>query len=132
MRYYLTILFLLLLVAVDASGDAFRMSGWLPLSHSMESVLIIGFFLLWAKSGFKWQYILLYFLGRIWLFDIVHNLITHKGVLYMGMNDYMGRSVIWFADLVGQNYLNFSFVIKFMALFTWVGLSIKYSDERSY
>ena len=140
MKPYLTILLLLLLCVIDATGDAFRY-GAPVLSHSLETLQIAGWF---GFAGvFALQvikpymrtvrdiirlllfYALMYTLGRIWLFDITYNLWCSNELLYLGSNDLVGKFVRWFADLVGQNYIHFSFMMKFLALFVWVGLLIK-------
>ena len=117
-----TSLALLFLVILDASGDAFRGNGWQLVHHFMESIQISIWILVWILFRFNPVFIVMYILGRVWLFDPVLNLWvgnpTH--LLYMGENDIFGKSVRWFADLVKQNYLHFSFMLKFIALIWWV------------
>jgi len=66
-----------------------------------------------------------YILGRIWLFDLLFNVLTGHNLLYMGKNDLFGRITIWFAGLVKQRYEHFSFMVKFLALIVWIGLILK-------
>ena len=61
---------LLLLVILDASGDAFRLKGWQVLHHLFEAIQIAGWISIWALFGFDPVYIAFYILGRIVLFDI--------------------------------------------------------------
>jgi len=116
---------LLLQVALDASGDAFRFRTWQKAHHSMEVVHVALWFDLWACFGFKWRYFLLYILGRLWLFNIVFNLWCGWELLYMGTTDPVDISIRWFADLVKQNYMHFSFMLKLLSLIGWVSVYIK-------
>jgi len=119
------VILLLVLVVIDATGDAYRHMGRQYAHHAMEVFQIAGFFLLWALFGFKRVFILLYILGRIWLFDITYNLWCGFNWLYIGESDLGGEGIRWFAHLVKQNYYHFSFMIKFLSLVTWVGVFIK-------
>lgn len=130
-KYIQTGLILLALVVIDATGDALRLAGWQIPSHAMESIQVAGWILIWALYGFKGYYIAMYILGRIWAFDLVHNLWTGHQLLYMGTNDLVGLAVHWFSDLVKQNYLHFSFILKFIALVWWTGWLISDGDTRS-
>ena len=118
-KHIQTALILLGLVVLDATGDALRQNGWQIPHHLMEVVQVAGWILIWALYGFKGYYVAMYILGRLWAFDVVHNLWTGHILLYMGESDLVGISVRWFAGLVKQNYLNFSFILKFIALVWW-------------
>lgn len=118
-------LLLLLQVVLDATGDAFRAKGWQLAHHLTEGIQIAGWFLIWALFGFGYIFIPIYILGRIWLFDLLFNIWKGNQLLYMGENDVLGKAVRWFADLVGHNYMNFSFIIKLLALVGWIGLMLK-------
>jgi hypothetical protein len=124
-------LLLLSLVVIDASGDALGLIGWQIPSHTMEVVQVAGWILIWALYGFKGYYIVMYVLGRIWAFDLVHNLWTGEHILYMGLNDIFGLSVRWFADLVKQNYYHFSFMLKFISLVWWVAWLLTDGNARA-
>lgn len=141
MTTYITIL-LLLIVVIDATGDAFRFKGWDVVHHVMETLQIAAWFafaVLFAAFCMnsvhanesvmavvmgQWHYALIYVLGRIWLFDLLFNIITGHDPLYMGKSDLVGRSVIWFSGKVKQDYKHFSFIIKAMALIAWIGLML--------
>ena len=118
-KYIQTALILLGLVVLDATGDVFRATRWQIPHHAMEVVQIAGWIAIWALYGFKRYYIAMYILARLWAFDLVYNLWFGHPLLYMGSSDLVGLSVRWFADLVKQNYLNFSFMLKFLALVWW-------------
>ena len=113
-------LILLGLVLIDSAGDAFRFKGYQIISHSAEVVQIGGWITLWALFGFDWQFIVMYIVGRIVLFDITWNLITGHNILYMGENDLVGIGIRAFARLVKQDYRHFSFIIKFLAALVWI------------
>jgi len=118
-------LVLLLQVALDASGDAFRAKGWQVIHHFMEALQIAGWFLIWALFGFEPIFIPIYILGRIWLFDLIFNIWKGNHLLYLGENDVFGKVIRWFANLVKQNYMHFSFILKLMALVAWLGLMLR-------
>ena len=130
-KHIQTALILLGLVVLDATGDAFRASGWQIPHHTIEVLQIAGWIALWALYGFKRYYIAMYILARIWAFDIVFNLWYGTKLLYLGHSDLVGLSVHWFADLVGHNYMHFSFILKFIAFVWWAGWLISDGDTRS-
>ena len=115
---------LLLQVALDASGDAFRFRTWQIAHHVMEASQVVLWVLLWACFGFRWRYLLLYVLGRLWLFNIIFNGWCGWEWLYLGTTDPVDISIRWFAELVKQNYLNFSFMVKFMSLVCWISVFV--------
>ena len=119
------IISLLLLIIIDATGDALRFLNRSIASHTMESLQIAGWFAIWALFGFEWLYIPVYILGRIWLFDVLFNVLTAHDPLYMGKNDLFGLAVHKFSEWVRQDYKHFSFTIKFVSLIAWIGLLIK-------
>jgi len=137
------IISLLLLVVLDAYGDALRYRGY-QIWHLVEAVQIAGWFVfagLFAADCMTsivanqsvmsiilsgWIYVLIYVLGRIWLFDLVYNLTAGKPILYVGKNDLFGKSVRWFAGIWPVSYSNVSFIVKFMALIGWVALLLGY------
>lgn len=141
-KYTIVVLLLLLQALLDATGDAFRFNGWLVVSHTMEALQIAGWFVFAGLFVLEVAhipyigrnsiirlllfYVLMYTLGRIWLFDITHNLWCGNDLLYLGESDLVGKTIRWFADLVRQNYTHFSFMVKFLALFSWIALFIKY------
>jgi len=114
-----TSLALLLLIILDATGDAFRLEGRQVLHHVVESFQIAGWLAVWALFDFNMVYIVMYILGRLILFDVTFNAIAGNSLLYMGENDLVGKGVRWFADLTKQNYIHFSFMLKFMSLLVW-------------
>ncbi len=131
LKHIQTGLILLTLVALDATGDALRLNGWQVPHHVVESIQIGWWLLIWALYGFKRYYIAMYILARVWAFALVFNLWAGNKLLYLGTNDLVGISIHWFADLVGHNYMHFSFILKFMALVWWVGWLISDGDTRS-
>ena len=115
----LTSLILLLLVILDASGDACRLEGWQLLHHVIESFQIAGWIVVWALFDFNLVYIVMYLLGRFIAFDLVFNIWAGNEILYVGESSLYGRLIRSFADLVHQNYQHFMFIFKFMALMVW-------------
>lgn len=118
-------LILLLQVALDASGDAFRAKGWQFVHHIMETFQIVGWIVVWALFGFNSLFIPIYILGRIWLFDLLFNIWKGNHLLYLGENDLYGKAIRWFAGKVKQNYMHFSFILKLIALVAWFGLMLR-------
>lgn len=113
-----TIISLLLLVQVinDAIGDAFRLKGWQVVHHAVETFQIAGWIVLWAFFGFELQFVVMYIMGRIWLFDIIFNLISGNRLLYVGVSDLVG---ILIRKLPVPD-VHLSFIIKFLALLVWI------------
>jgi len=124
-KFYIVTIILLGIILADATGDAFRFKGWMLLHHSMEVIQIGGFLILWKLYGFRWAFVLLYILARLWLFDIVYNLICGFHLLYVGTTDPVDKGIRGFAYLVRQNYMHFSFMIKFIALVSLIGVFIR-------
>ena len=119
-------LLLLALVGLDATGDAFRFLNRQVLHHAMEVLMIAGFIALWAFFPFEPVYIIIYILGRLWLFDVLWNVITGQNPLYIGTSDLYGRSVRWIGEKLRVSYMHFSFMIKFMSFMAWIGLIIRF------
>ena len=115
----LTSLSLILLVILDATGDAFRAAGMMDLHHVIESFQIAGWIAVWALFDFNLIYIVMYVIGRIWLFDMTFNLWAGNSLLYIGSTSFYGKAIRGFADLVHQNYMHFSFILKFIAGIWW-------------
>ena len=132
-------LLLLALVAVDASGDAFRFRGWQIASHSMEVVQIIGWCLfaavfalfhstdildasLWEIILLMLPYAVMYIMGRIILFNPLWNVLTGCKLLYVGESNWYDLFIRWVANLKFWRcaYTNVHFIIIFMALLVWV------------
>jgi hypothetical protein len=130
-KYIQVGLILLGLVVLDASGDAMRILGWQIPSHAMETIQIAGWILIWALYGFKRYYVAMYILARIWAFDIVLNLWTGFRLLYVSDNDLVGLAILWFADLVHQPYVHFSFILKFITLVWWIAWLLSDGDHRA-
>jgi len=124
-------LILLALVVIDATGDVFRAAHWQIPHHAMEVIQVAGWIAIWALYGFKKYYIGMYILARLWAFDLVYNIWFGHPLLYMGQSDLLGLSVQWFADLVKQNYLHFSFMIKFLSLVWWVAWLLTDGNARA-
>ncbi len=115
----LTSIALLLLVVLDASGDAFRHEGWQLLHHGVESLQLAGWVAVWALFDFNLVYIVMYIAGRVLLFSMTFNLFAGNEILYIGESSIYGKAIRGFADLVHQNYIHFSFMIKFIAGLWW-------------
>jgi hypothetical protein len=121
MAEYITIgLVLLGLVILDGSGDAFRSKGWQILHHTMETIQIAGWILIWALFGFEPYYVAMYVLGRIWAFDLTWNLWTGNRILYVGTSDLFGRAIRGISNLFKVPYENTSFIIKLIAVAWWI------------
>lgn len=128
MNEHLTIpLFLLALVVFDAVGDAFRLRGWNIPHHVVESVHVGGWIVVWALFGpaFLPVYVYMYVLGRIVLFDPVFNLVAGLPFFYVGSNSIYDIAVTVFGGWVKQHPGHFAFILRFMALVSWIGLLIK-------
>lgn len=124
-----TSLVLLLIIILDASGDAFRLNGWQLAHHIMESIQIAGWIAIWAVFRFNPVFIVMYILGRFIGFDLVYNLIAGNIWWYVGDNSLYGKFFIWFADLVGQPIGLMISIPKIMALAWWTAW---FSTDRTF
>ena len=115
-----TSLALLLLVILDASGDAFRLEGWQVAHHIMETLQVAGWVVVWILFKFNPVYIVMYILGRFIAFDTVFNLIADNELFYVGESSLYGRFLEWFTGIVGTPPAMLVSALKFMALVWWV------------
>ena len=120
-------LILLFQVLIDALGDGFRIRGWQLWHHSMESLRIAVWICLWTSTAFgwldfEWYYIAMYILGRIWLFDIVLNLVVDFEVFYVSDSSWDGKILIWLSSdkIFDVPVILPAVMIKFIALVWWV------------
>lgn len=112
-------LILLLVVAIDAAGDAFRIHQWQILHHSMEVLGIVAFFVIWASFDFRYEYAIMYPTGRIWLFDPLLNVIAGYKLTYAGKSSLYGRLLSWFMNKV-KNPGVLIWWIRIMFLVFWI------------
>jgi len=115
---------LLLLVILDASGDAFRFKGWQFIHHLTESVQVAGWIAVWALFGFELVYIPIYILSRIILFDVIFNAISKHPLMYVGESDLFGGFIRWIGRIFKVPYEHPAFIFRVMAFIAWVGLVI--------
>lgn len=115
-----TSLALLLMVILDATGDAFRLEGWQVLHHMIEAAQVAGWFVIWGLFPFNPVWIVMYILGRFVTFDLVFNLIAGNDWWYVGESSLYGRFLTWFAGLVKQPLGEFQAMPKFVALVWWI------------
>lgn len=112
-------LLLLLLVVLDAAGDAFRLKGKQVLHHSLESLQVALWVAVWALFEFQPYYIAMYILGRFVMFDLVFNLIAGNKLLYVGKSSLYGRFFSWFIPRVKEPGQLLPW-LKILALGWWV------------
>lgn len=123
---HIVILILLLQVILDAVGDGFRVRGWQKLHHSAEAIQIGIWLALLVSTGiqvidFQWYLVIMYILGRIWLFDPVNNLVSSRKIGYVGKSSIDGVIYHFISDKIFHNGVEHtSFIIKFMALVAWI------------
>lgn len=115
-----TSLTLLLIILLDASGDAFRLHGWQVAHHIMEALQICGWLFIWFNFRFNPVWIVMYLLGRFVVFDVTFNLIAGLDWWYVGESSLYGRIIVWFSDLVKQPVALMVSMPKFIALVWWV------------
>lgn len=115
-----TSLALLLLVVLDASGDAFRLNGWQAAHHVMETIQVAGWFAVWLLFRFNPVYIVMYLLGRFIGFDAIFNLITDNELFYVGESSLYGRFLSWGISMMGINMGMLIGWLKLLALIWWV------------
>lgn len=115
-----TSLALLVLVLLDATGDAFRANGWQVAHHTMESLQVAGWFAVWILFKFNPVYIVMYILGRFVSFDTAFNLIAGNDWWYVGESSLYGRFLSWLASVVKQPVSMFVTSFKAIALIWWV------------
>lgn len=118
---------LLALVVFDAIGDAFRFRGWNIPHHAVESIHVVGWFVIWALFGpdFLPVHVALYILGRVVLFDIVFNIAGGLPIGYVGENSLYDLAVKLWAKWVKQSPANFAFIFRLIAFVFWIGTLIK-------
>lgn len=98
MSFLIVSIILLLIIAVDAVGDALRAEGKLIGSHVMESVQIASWIAIWALFDFDVYYIAMYVLARFAFFDLIYNKVSRNNWLYIGNSSYYDRLIRWFAE----------------------------------
>ena len=128
---------LLLIVAIDAAGDAFRIHQWQNVHHAMEVIVSVLWFIFAALFAIHvrhelifnpgvWSVIKLllpfggmYITGRIWLFDPLLNLIAGYRLTYSGKSSVYGRVLSWFQGKVKEPG-HLVWVLRVMALVAWI------------
>ena len=118
-------LVLLIPVFVDAVGDALRSRGNLITHHIMEVLHVGCWIAIWILFPFQWQYVVMYVLGRIILFDVIYNLTAGVVITYIGNNSLYDIILKKFGGWVKQHPIHFVFIFRFMALVSWIALLIK-------
>ncbi|KKM01892.1 hypothetical protein LCGC14_1789890 [marine sediment metagenome] len=113
-------LVLLLIVMLDAAGDALRLRKHQVISHMAEAVQVALWIAVWALFEFQVYYIAMYILGRFIVFDLVFNLIAGNKIFYIGESSLYGRGLRWLAGKVRQPVGLFISMPKLMALVWWV------------
>jgi len=126
----LIISYLLLLVVLDATGDAFRFKGWQKAHHFCETLQVAMWLALFALTGlgymeFRWVYIMIYILERVLFFDPIWNGITGHRWLYVGENDLMGMAIRGIAKLFKVPYEHPSFMVKFISALALIAILIQ-------
>jgi len=109
-------LLLLLIVSLDALGDAFRRLQKHVLHHVMESIPIMLWMAIWALFGFDWYYIAMYILARFAVFDLVYNLTVGHSWYYIGDSSIYDKGIKWFAKVARAPISYVVGVPKFIAL----------------
>ena len=123
-------LVLLVVVAVDATGDAFRLRGWQVPHHVMEIFHVGLWIYIWAFYKFHRDLIWTYILGRIIVFDLVFNLVAGLSIGYVGDSSIYDISVRMFGELVNQHPVHFAFILRFIAFLGWISVVIKNSHVK--
>jgi hypothetical protein len=124
-------LVLLILVLLDAIGDAFRLRNWQIPHHIVEVFHVAGWIGVWFAFDFQWLYLPIYILGRIVLFDIVFNLTAGLPIGHIGENSIYDIVVSKLGGWFKQNPANFAFIFRFIALLAWVGTYLVLSGYYS-
>lgn len=117
-EFQIVTLILLAVCGIDAAGDAFRARKWQVIHHSMEVLGITAWFTIWALFEFQAIYLVMYITGRIFIFDVLFNLIARNKWTYVGTSSLYGRILKWFANWVKEpGFL--VWVLRVMALAWW-------------
>ena len=122
-------LVLLGIVALDSTGDALRLRNKQLLHHSLEVVQIGGWIVLWSLFGFKIEYVAMYVLGRIWLFDPLFNLVAGNKLSYIGSSSIYDKLLKWFTGWIDEQG-HLIWVIRAIALLWWVVWFLTNADGR--
>jgi len=111
--------FMITLILLDASGDAFRSRGCQVVHHIFEATheaIWLGLLAYFTKS---YNIIPIYILCRIAIFDVLYNLIAGNKLNYVGKSSVYGIVMTWFAMKIReQGFL--IWVVRAMALIAWV------------
>ena len=109
-----------ILIILDAVKDALYDNGKKFASGVIDifyvSAIICGVVLF---AG-PWQWILVYFLLRYAVFDVIYNLIRRLPPLYIGTTKPYDKII----QKIGVNKVHFLFITKLMALFAGIALTL--------
>ena len=119
-------LIFLVLILLDAVGDALRAKGKQVPHHTLEVGHIVGWFMIaviTARGWLAWSdlMIVMYITLRIAIFDVVFNIIRGNKWSYIGESSLYGIVLTWFVKrpkVQEQGFL--IWVIRFLALLWWV------------
>lgn len=114
-------LILIIPILLDAVGDALRFRNKQKPHHILEALHVAAWMLIWAYFGFAWQYIVMYTLARVVLFDVVFNLSSGLKLGYVGESSIYGWLVSWFSGKVREPGI-LVWVIRAMCLIAWMVL----------
>ena len=123
-EYYIYIL-LLLFNVFDAVGDGLRTQGNQIPHHIMEVLMVASLLVVWRLSKFRWHYVWLLVLTRIWAFNPLYNITAGNKINYLGDSNIYDIVIKWFGEAVKNPPENFALIFQFMALLATVALIIK-------
>ena len=128
-EFMIVSLILLGVVAIDSSGDAFRIHQWQLVHHLMEVLGIATWIALWALFEFHWVYPTMYITARVWLFDPLLNLIAGYKLTYAGKSSLYGRLLSWLMIKTGEKG-HLIWVIRVLALIWWIAWFVTKADGQ--
>ncbi len=119
-EFIIVSLVLLGIILLDSIGDAFRANSRQNLHHLMETVGVATWIAIWALFDFDPLYIVMYVTARIWIFDIVFNIIAGNKWSYVGTSSLYGRILNWFTSLpMVRESGQLIWVLRVLALIWW-------------
>lgn len=115
-----TSLMLMLIVVLDAAGDAFRLRRKQFIHHGFEVLAVATWFiLLLGKHDFVAIHLVMYVLIRIAIFDVTFNLISGLPIKHIGSSSIWDTVMRWFIGWAKEpGFL--LWVIRALALYWWL------------
>ena len=124
MEFCIVSILLLLIVSLDALGDAFRRRNRQVLHHVMDTLQIALWMAIWGLFGFDLYYVFMYVLARFALFDLIYNIAAGHSWWYIGDSSIYDKAIRWFAKTARAPIAYVVAVPKIMSLVWFVAWAV--------